>query len=277
MANQVTLISEPTVILLGEMRLRRDGLNKLRDWVASYRPECLPEEDGDGLGLFPHGLEETHGDVTRTLSDNEMLVELAGRNCYHSYGLKAGRKTNREYIAHSQSGTIPHRSIMYHAKMSFFLAGISRRVSHELIRHYVGADRDEEGSPSMESTRYTLHPGHFVTPPRVLKSGPEAVEAFRHNMQVGYHHYLNYIRESEDSWIKDHGGLPKGMDRKRIYEAAAGQLPMQAATSLVWTSNPVALNKMFTERTDETTDAEYQRFALVWQAVCKSEGPNLFP
>ena len=67
------------------------------------------------------------------------------------------------------------------------------------------------------------------------------------------------------------------MDRKRSYEAAAGQLPMQAATSLVWTSNPVALNKMFTERTDETTDAEYQRFALVWQAVCKSEGPNLFP
>ena len=40
------------------------------------------------------------------------------------------RKSNADYIAHTQQGDVPHASILYHAKMSFFIAGVSRRVSH---------------------------------------------------------------------------------------------------------------------------------------------------
>lgn len=216
-----------------------------------------------------------------TVPNRTLLIRRDGKvhigsNCYHSYGAKAGKKSNASYIAHSQSGTVPHRSIMYHAKMTFFIAGISRRVSHELIRHYVGADRTEEGSPSQESTRYTFHPGHFIVPPR-MAGDSRAVEQFAADMCAAYAAYHEYIDFETEAHRAASGADPKGLDRKRIYEAAAGLLPMQAATSLVWTANPVSLAKMFAERTDSTSDAEFQRLALQWQKLCVSRWPNLFP
>lgn len=271
--NKVTLVHEPTILPMAQMALIPEGLEGLLAWVRAYRPECLPCGGASVVAdLFPHDLTEDG----RQLTDNELLVELSGRECYHSYGAKAGRKTNGAYIQHSQSGTVPHRSIMYHAKMSFFVAGISRRVSHELIRHYVGADRSEEGSPSQESTRYTHHPGHFIVPPKVLATGPDAVRQFEADMTQAYAAYHNYISREVEAFTDRHGVTPKGIDRKRIYESAAGSLPMQAATSMVWTANPVSLAKMFLERTDESSDAEFNRLATAWQALCVARWPNLF-
>ena len=272
MSRPVTILFQPVVIPLAEMTILPQGLDDLVEWVGDYRPECLPGENPTGTDLFPH--DGTEGG--RSLTGNELLVELAGRNCYHSYGAKAGKKSNRDYIAHTQSGTVPHRSIMYHAKMTFLVAGISRRVSHELIRHYVGADRSEEGSPSQESTRYTHHPGHFVVPPKMALDG-QAVEQFMAAMASAYTEYRDYIDREVEAYRAASGEEPKGLTRKRIYEAAAGLLPMQAATSLVWTTNPVALAKMFAERTDETADAEFRRLALRWQRLCVARWPNLFP
>ena len=270
----VTLVFQPTVIPLFEMTPDPEGLESLVRWIAEYRPDCLPNgEESRAKDLFPHDGRDVDG---RELTGNELLVELAGRNCYHSYGAKAGRKTNRDYIAHSQSGSVPHRSIMYHAKATFFVAGISRRLSHELIRHYVGADRSEEGSPSMESTRYTFHPGHFIVPPKMLGNDEEL--HFREDSQTFYNAYLGYLKRETERYKEKHGGVePKGSERKQIYEAASGLLHQQAATSFFWTANPVSLAKMFAERTDATADAEFQRLALKWRETCESRWPNLFP
>lgn len=273
MERHVTALFQPTVILLAEMTVLPQGLDDLVEWVDDYRPECLPGESPAGMDLFPHGGKRDDGGE---LTGNELLVELAGRNCYLSYGAKAGKKSNAQYIAHTQSGTVPHRSIMYHAKMTFFVGGISRRVSHELIRHYVGADRTEEGSPSQESTRYTHHPGHFIVPPKMIEDG-RSVDQFMKDMSGAYNAYLAYIDRETEAYRAASGEEPKGLSRKRIYEAAAGLLPMQAATSLVWTANPVSLAKMFAERTDESADAEFRRLALQWQKLCAARWPNLFP
>lgn len=282
----VRLITEPTVIVLADMQLRTKGLNELLDWVQDYRPECVPDNlpldaSERAMSLFPHGGYRTSNPNDGGLTDNELLVELAGRECYHSYGLKAGRKDNREYIARmlfpEDPSMLPHASVSYHAKMSFFVAGVSRRVSHELIRNYVGADRTEEGSPSQESTRYTFHPGHFAVPPRVVEGGAQPVARFERSMERAYENYLTYINLEEHDFAMEHGGeSPKGIERKRIYEAAAGLLPMQACTSFVWTTNPLALGKLFKERCAVAADAEFQRFATKWRDVARAEWPNLF-
>jgi thymidylate synthase (FAD) len=282
MMSAVSLITSPSVFPVAEMALIPEGLNQMLDWVQDYRPECVPDAlPGDmndrALALFPHaGIE---ADQERELTDNELLVELGGRSCYHSYGLKAGRKSNAEYIQRMlfpEDGILPHASVSYHAKMSFFVAGISRRVSHELIRHYVGADRTEEGSPSQESTRYTFHPGHFIVPPRVLLAGEETVEEFRRAMQSAYDAYLRFIESETEAYRVAYGAEPKMIDRKRIYEAAAGLLPMQAATSLLWTANPSSLAKMFRERANAAADLEFQNLATAWQSLCQKRWPNLF-
>jgi thymidylate synthase (FAD) len=274
MSSPVTLLFDPVVIPIAQQSFIPGALDALVDWVGKYRPECLPNgENPTGMDLFPHdGTEDG-----RVLTDNELLVELSGRNCYHSYGAKAGKKSNREYIAHTQSGSVPHRSIMYHAKMTFFIAGISRRMTHELIRHYVGADRSEEGSPSMESTRYTEHTGCYVVPPRIIASGEDAILQFSEDMSAGYTAYNRYIANEVAAFTKAHGTPPKGMDRKRIYEAATGMNSWLLATSTMWTANPVSLAHMFKEREDESADLEFQRLARVWRGVCQENWPNLFP
>lgn len=270
----IKLIDEPTVIVLADMRLDAPGMYRLAQWVAENEPECLPDGAGTyvfGGGLFPKPYQ---GDDT----DNELLVELAGRKCYNSFGAKAGRRENDAYLArlHGGAGAMPHASVFYHAKMSFFFAGISRRMSHELIRHYVGADRTEEGCPSQESTRYTHHPGRFTVHPRIVDD-ERGREVYRAACEASYGHYLQFIEAQVDAYREAHDGRgPRGMARKRIYEAAAQLLPGGAETSMVWTTNPMALAKMFVERCYDAADLEFQRFARRLRAVCHERWPNLF-
>jgi thymidylate synthase ThyX len=275
MKKEITLVDEPTVELLAEMKINHHGILKMADWVKSHRPECTPEEGyHDTYDLLPHGAWEE--ETSRGLTDNEVLVELAGRKCYDSFAEKAGKKTNREYIKNTQSGAIKHASILYHAKMTFFFAGLSRRVSHELIRNYVGADRSEEGNPSQESTRFTHHYGWYVVPPRIAED-PAQVQVYKRAMQVNYDEYTSYIELEVARWKTSHDGQePKGIDRKRIYEAASQFLSHGCETSFIWTTNPMAMAKLFKERCDDAADREIQRFAKKWRDLSLNRWPNLF-
>jgi thymidylate synthase (FAD) len=263
------------------MHIVPDGVQEMAEWVRDRNPECMPDEydSKNELAwktLWPHDLNRAaEGDLS-WLSGNELLVELAGRKCYNSFGLKAGKKTNAEYIANTQAGDVPHGSIMYHAKMSFFIGGISRRVSHELIRHYVGADRTEEGSPSQESTRYVEHSGCYIAHPAILENAPE-MQSFEHAMGNNYEDYRDYIVRRSAEFSVAHGKPPTGMDRKRIFESASPYLSHACETSFIWTTNPIALAKMFKERDHEAADLEYLRFARKWKKLCVARWPGLFP
>ena len=55
----IRLVTEPTIVVLADMRLRTNGLNQLLDWVQDYRPECVPDElptdaTDRAMSLFPH-------------------------------------------------------------------------------------------------------------------------------------------------------------------------------------------------------------------------------
>lgn len=263
--NTIKLISIPTVLVIAEPRISAEGVEGLLKWTRDYRPECLPdEEDGPScnnlMGLLPHA---------DAVTDAEMLAEMAGRGCYLSWGLKAGRKSNKEYLAHTQEGDVPHRSIFYHPKFTFFIAGVSRRVSHELIRNYVGADRTEEGSPSQESTRYTEHPGHYIIPPFIQET-KEDMDSFYRSMQDNYDAYRSFLN-------KHMTPDKKGLARKRVYEAASAYLSHSVATSFFWTTNPIALAKLFQERHHEAADREFYNLAALWKKICIDKWPNLFP
>lgn len=299
MEKAVTILTgEPTVTLIAAMKLLPEGIEDMMSWVGAHRPECLPDdpEDQSWRSLFPHDLEEATPNENdsqvlqkRGLTDNELLVELAGRKCYDSFGKKAGKKTNAEYIKNTQQGDIPHASILYHAKLSFFFAGISRRVSHEIIRNYVGADRDEEGAPSQESTRFTHHYGFFIMPPKyLLPAGVEVKEDFyehqmcmqghfRQFMQGAYHNYLTAVQRECAEWESNHGKPPTSIDKKRIYEAASSFLPHQAETSMIFTMNPMSIAKFVRERAHTAADLEIQRFARKLRRVAVGHAPNLFP
>lgn len=279
---EARFVTEPIVEPIGQMALMPDGIRGMVDWVRSRAPACVPDEAHESAdaestmaSLFPHNLHE--GD--RRLADNELIIELAGRSCYNSFGLKAGRKDNATYIKHTQEMDPPHASVTYHAKMSFFIAGVSRRVSHELIRNYVGADRTEEGAPSQQSTRYVENAGFYITPPRYLKPGEETERAaFERTCQKNFDDYRSIIEMDKNVHRHANGGAdPKGMDYKRILEAASGLLIHSVETSFIWTTNPGALAKLFKERDNEAADLEFQRLARKWKRLCMQHWPNAFP
>ena len=277
------LTGDPVIAVIAEQALVTDGLNTLASWLDERDPGWRVDDDAAehrpvDVALMPTGRYQAAGPgAFRRLTDNERLCELAGRKCYNSFGKHGSGKHNQEYIAHTQNGKFPHASIMYHAKMTFFFAGISRRMTHELIRHYVGADRIEEGCPSQESTRYTLHPGRFVLPPR-YKGDAYLSDAFERAVSSAYTGYRSLVTEECYEYADAHDGAqPVGLARKRIFEAAAGLLPQQTETSLIWTTNPVALAKLCDERTDTAADLEFARFAAKLKAIAKERWPNLFP
>src|ERR1700735_3131979 len=66
--------------------------------------------------------------------DGQALVEFAGRACYQSWS-KPNPKTatNAGYLRHIID--VGHFSVLEHASVSFYITGISRSCTHELIRH----------------------------------------------------------------------------------------------------------------------------------------------
>lgn len=300
----VVLTRPPVIEVVGEMAIDWEGVRGLARWVKDRRPDCLPDDydpdldedtrnnfcESNGVPpesvLFPHRMyrdPDRDPSEENTLTDNELIVEMAGRGCYQSWGLKAGRRSNADYIANTQQGEIPHRSIGYHAKMTFLFAGISRRVSHELIRNYVGADRNEEGAPSQESTRYAEHTGRYVAHPRDLDD-PAELELFEHACRVNYATYLAYVSRQNaavDLAFRNEGvelvGHRRTLARKRVLEAASQRLMHAVETSFFWTTNPMALTKLLIERDNEAADLEFQRFARLLKLVCVTRWPNLFP
>lgn len=276
---RATIVTDdPIVVPIAMMALDYKGVAAMARWVAEIVPGAIDgptdtDNVATSMALFPHDGARDDG---RLLTDNELLVELAGRKCYNSFGLKAGRKDNKTYIAHTQAGPVPHASIMYHAKMTFFIGGVSRRVSHELIRHYVGADRDEEGSPSQESTRYVEQPGRYIAHPYFLNDDDE-IGWFQRDMDRNYADYCAYLERQTAVHAMKHGSPPIGMDRKRIFESASSRLSHSCETSFIWTTNPVALAKLFKERDNDSADLEFRRLARIWKELAVDTWPNLFP
>lgn len=68
-------------------------------------------------------------------SDGERLAEFAGRLCYMSQRNPAGRNT-RDYLENIKRQG--HGSVLEHASYSLLLEGVSRSLTHELVRHRAG-------------------------------------------------------------------------------------------------------------------------------------------
>src|SRR5437588_1859473 len=75
-------------------------------------------------------------DPTR-LPDGAQLCKVAGQTCYMSFGRGRTFNVNAErYFNNLKSSG--HGSVFEHANFSLLLYGISRSVTHELVRHRAG-------------------------------------------------------------------------------------------------------------------------------------------
>src|SRR5207237_2000945 len=68
-------------------------------------------------------------------TDGERLAEFAGRVCYMSQHNPA-KRTTRDYLENIKKQG--HGSVLEHANYTLFVEGVSRSLTHELVRHRAG-------------------------------------------------------------------------------------------------------------------------------------------
>src|SRR5687767_13597648 len=118
-------------------------------------------------------------------TDGERLAEFAGRLCYMSQRNPASRAT-REYLDNIKKQG--HGSVLEHATYSLLLEGVSRSLTHELVRHRAGF------AYSQLSQRYVDESvADFVIPPAII--GDDVVESrWRTQMEDAQKAYVALVR-----------------------------------------------------------------------------------
>lgn len=180
----------------------------------------------------------------------EQLSATASRTCYQSFD--NGRSPDA-HIKHLVA--VGHGSVFAHASFSLLCTGISRSLTHELIRHHVGT------AVSQLSQRFVDDPDeiNFVVPPKLLaldgKGFIAPLIAYDYRIECEntikeYNRLLNYCRDF---------GLPK----KQAAETARCKLTNDVETRCVFTGNLRAWRNVWEQRCSPDADAEIRRFACI--------------
>ncbi len=197
-------------------------------------------------------------------TDGERLSEFAGRLCYMSQKNPAGRPT-REYLENIKKQG--HGSVLEHANYSLLLEGVSRSLTHELVRHRAGF------AYSQLSQRYVDESeANFVMPPAVI--GDEVLEAsWKEQMDAAQKSYVALVESlmQRYAWVGD-----KIHRRKMAREAARGVLPNSTETKIVVTGNARAWRTMLELRSSEGAELEIRRCAVDIVRILQREAPGFF-
>ena len=214
----------------------------------------------------PHFAEPAHLPVhwMGESTDGERLAEFAGRLCYMSQKNPASRDT-RDYLENIKKQG--HGSVLEHATYSLRLEGVSRSLTHELVRHRAGF------AYSQLSQRYVDESeASFVVPPAI--AGDELLEgAWRGQIESAQSAYVALVSQLMEryGWVSD-----KVHRRKMAREAARGVLPNSTETKIVVTGNARAWRTMLELRTSEGAELEIRRLAVRVLRVLTDEAPAFF-
>lgn len=234
------IITEPTITVIARM--------------VFDRPAMQPYLDGIGAGEWD--TDARGGDA---------LCEAAGRICYRSFAAPRPGG-NHAYLERIKSEG--HGSVLEHASWTLLLAGISRNLTHEFVRHRAGF------AYSQRSQRYCDDSDiGFVLPPALAGSKGTAPHAdWVAAVGDAVARYERQVR-----WmIANHGGGNSTDIRKAAREAARSVLPGCTATELVVTGNARAWRHWLEARGSRHAEAEIRRLAFAVLPVLKREAPNIF-
>ncbi len=197
-------------------------------------------------------------------TDGERLAEFAGRLCYMSQKNPAGRST-REYLENIKRQG--HGSVLEHASYSLLLEGVSRSLTHELVRHRAGF------AYSQLSQRYVDESAaHFVVPPAIIGDA-QLEESWLTQIESALASYVALVERLMEryGWVAD-----KVHRRKMAREAARGVLPNSTETKIVITANARAWRTMLELRASEGAELEIRRAAVSVLRLLMAEAPGFF-
>ncbi|OBK21671.1 FAD-dependent thymidylate synthase [Mycobacterium asiaticum] len=193
------------------------------------------------------------------------LVEFAGRACYQSWSKPNPRTaTNAGYIKHIID--VGHFSVLEHASVSFYITGISRSCTHELIRH-------RHFSYSQLSQRYVPETESQVVLPPGIEDDPELREILTAAADASRATYTELLSRLEAKFADQPNAV---LRRKQTRQAARAVLPNATETRIVVTGNYRAWRHFVAMRASEHADIEIRRLAVACLRQLADIAPAVF-
>jgi thymidylate synthase (FAD) len=251
-------LKHPGLALMAKLKFEYSGLE---DFLAGF-PEKLGFSDflGDTLEL-PNG---------RALADSSQAIRTAGPLCYMSFGPKRTKNRDSEkYITHLKE--MGHWSVFRHAVFEMVFWGISRSVTHELVRH-------DFLEPSQTSQRYTTKETlRFVERPE-YQDHPFLHAFFLNHVNVLAQSYsdleelIRQIQKEEQQFTSS----SKTQIKKNRQQAARGILSNVVEAPIYITANANAWRHFIDVRASEGADPEIRHLAILVLVILDHVDPLIF-
>lgn len=235
----IRVIREPTVYLVGRQTIADAA-------IAQF--------------LADHGVSwQTDTEVA-----GEYLAEVAGRVCYMSFA-KPRPGGNQVYLEHIRE--VGHGSVLEHAVWNFVFTGVSRALTHELVRHRAGFGY------SQLSQRYVDESVAEYVEPDCIARDPELhrlwLDAVAHSHQT----YMKLAEKLQDAFQDEPDRTQR---RKLARQAARSVLPNATETKIFVTANARALRHFIELRANRFAEVEIRKLAVQVLRLLQQEAPHIF-
>src|SRR6266581_2228600 len=236
----VPYLVSPGVVVLARPEIRLAGLAGFLDgFDASLR--------------FPEYLDDPV-----KLPDGAQLCKVAGQVCYMSFGQSRTFNEHAErYFNNLKSAG--HGSVFEHATFSLLLYGISRSVTHELVRHRAGF-----GYSQLSQRFVSGRMLRFVERPEYQED--EGLHAqFLERIERTASEYAaltNRLLEMQQAGVTILSAEARTDLRKKVQQAARSVLPNETEAPMVMTGNARAWRHVIEVRADAHAETEIRELAV---------------
>lgn len=195
----------------------------------------------------------------------QALAEFAGRACYQSWSKpNPATATNEGYLRHILE--VGHLSVLEHGSVTVYLSGVSRSLTHELVRH-------RHFSYSQLSQRYVPEGDAAMIEPDVIADDPQLHAKFVEATDAAQRAYRELLKGLEERFA----GTPEAtLRRKQARQAARSVLPNATETRIVVTGNYRAWRHLVAMRASEHADVEIRALAVACLRELQLIAPNVF-
>jgi thymidylate synthase (FAD) len=190
----------------------------------------------------------------------ELLIEKAARVCYNSFEKMNPPESTIRIIEHLlKSG---HESVLEHCCASFMVSGVSRALTHQLVRHRIA-------SYSQRSQRYVKETEpQYVTPPSILGNKENIGVSSQNQMaRAKFENAMLFAWNTYNELLQM--GI-KGEDARFV-------LPNACCSEIIITMNFRELRHFFKLRTSKHAQWEIRDMAKeMWNQVMRIGAANVF-
>lgn len=208
----------------------------------------------------------------------EKVVASSAKLCYSPVGVDALFENMDDAQSESflrKLMELGHESPLEHISFTFAIEGISRVLTHQLVRHRIA-------SYSQQSQRYVkLEAFEYIVPP-AIKNNPAAKALFEKAMaedQKTYNQIATLLETDYFKQLVDEGMSEKkarSQAEKKAVEDARFVFPNACETKIVVTMNARSLINFFNHRCCNRAQWEIRNMAVEMLKIVREKAPSIF-